>query len=39
MDRADTAMAISGAQNVSFSFDSNELTQRIDRILKPSGMS
>ncbi|KAM6519328.1 hypothetical protein FALCPG4_012971 [Fusarium falciforme] len=36
MDRADTAMAISGAQNVSFSFDSNELTQRIDRILKPS---
>ncbi|KAF4973911.1 hypothetical protein FZEAL_9137 [Fusarium zealandicum] len=34
--QADTAVAISGSQNVSFSFDSEQLTQRIDRIFKAS---
>ncbi|KAF4467560.1 hypothetical protein FALBO_5568 [Fusarium albosuccineum] len=36
MDRADTTIAVSGSQNISFSFDSNQLTQRIDRIYKAS---
>ncbi|KAM0545993.1 hypothetical protein ACHAPJ_011105 [Fusarium lateritium] len=35
MNKADTAVAISGSQNVSFSYDSDQLTQRIDRIFKP----
>ncbi|KAJ4250975.1 hypothetical protein NW762_011625 [Fusarium torreyae] len=35
MNKADTAVAISGSQNVSFSYDSDKLTQRIDRIFKP----
>ncbi|KAL7768576.1 hypothetical protein ACKLNR_002877 [Fusarium oxysporum f. sp. zingiberi] len=36
MDKADTAVAISGSQNVSFSYSSGQLTQRIDRTFKPS---
>lgn len=39
LNKADTAIAISGSQNVSFSYDSDQLTQRIDRIYKPSGKS
>ncbi|KAF5684796.1 hypothetical protein FCIRC_3751 [Fusarium circinatum] len=34
--KADTAVAISGSQNVSFSYASDQLTQRIDRTFKPS---
>lgn len=34
---ADTPVAVSGSQNISFSFDSGELTQRIDRKFHPSG--
>ncbi|KAF2740595.1 hypothetical protein EJ04DRAFT_481728 [Polyplosphaeria fusca] len=37
MAQADTAVAIRGHQNVSFSFASNTLEQRIDRVLDPSG--
>ncbi|CAG9990374.1 unnamed protein product [Clonostachys byssicola] len=33
---ADTPVAVSGSQNISFSFDSDELTQRIDRKFHPS---
>ncbi|CAI6031735.1 unnamed protein product [Clonostachys chloroleuca] len=33
---ADTPFAVSGSQNISFSFDSGELTQRIDRKFHPS---
>ncbi|KAG7414067.1 hypothetical protein Forpe1208_v008297 [Fusarium oxysporum f. sp. rapae] len=36
MDKADTAVAISGSQNVSFSYSSGQLTQRIDRTVKPN---
>ncbi|KAH7166477.1 hypothetical protein EDB81DRAFT_839002 [Dactylonectria macrodidyma] len=36
MTRADTAIAISGHQNISFSFKSDELQQRIDRQFVPS---
>uniref|UniRef100_A0A8H7N103 Metallo-beta-lactamase domain-containing protein n=1 Tax=Bionectria ochroleuca TaxID=29856 RepID=A0A8H7N103_BIOOC len=32
---ADTPVAVSGSQNISFSFDSGELTQRIDRKFPP----
>ncbi|KNB01488.1 hypothetical protein FOXG_04717 [Fusarium oxysporum f. sp. lycopersici 4287] len=35
MDKADTAVEISGSQNVSFSYSSGQLTQRIDRTFKP----
>ncbi|KAH7165082.1 hypothetical protein DER46DRAFT_685163 [Fusarium sp. MPI-SDFR-AT-0072] len=35
-DKADTAVAISGSQNISFSYSSGQLTQRIDRTVKPS---
>ena len=36
LDRADIAIAISGSQNISFSFESGDLTQRIDRKFTPS---
>ncbi|KPM43977.1 hypothetical protein AK830_g2647 [Neonectria ditissima] len=36
MTRADTAVAVSGNQNISFSFASDELQQRIDRQFVPS---
>ncbi|KAG5808927.1 hypothetical protein H9Q74_014347 [Fusarium xylarioides] len=36
LDKADTAVAISGSQNISFSYASDQLTQRIDRGFKPS---
>ncbi|KAI1009833.1 hypothetical protein LB504_003014, partial [Fusarium proliferatum] len=36
LDKADTAIAISGSQNISFSYDSDQLAQRIDRVFKPS---
>ncbi|CVL12257.1 uncharacterized protein FPRN_07011 [Fusarium proliferatum] len=36
LDKADTAIAISGTQNISFSYASDRLTQGIDRIFKPS---
>ncbi|KAI7771960.1 hypothetical protein LZL87_011653 [Fusarium oxysporum] len=35
-DKADTAVAISSSQNISFSYSSGQLTQRIDRTVKPS---
>lgn len=34
---ADVGLATSGSQNISFSFASNELVQRIDRKFTPSG--
>lgn len=37
MDRADTALAITGSQNISFLFTTDELVQRIDREFIPSG--
>jgi hypothetical protein len=36
LSQADTAVAISGHQNISFSFDADHLRQRIDRVLTPS---
>jgi hypothetical protein len=38
INQADVAVAISGSQNISYTFESNDLVQRIDRIFTPSGI-
>lgn len=37
IDSADTAVAVTGSQNVSFNFGAGQLQQRIDRQFVPSG--